>query len=82
MDPITAAAAEAKCRQFVEVINDIRDAGLYGPLVTDFVLDTDGAVWPIPPSQMNVADIFRFIEHRFGSLFLGFVKDRPDFTVH
>jgi hypothetical protein len=84
VDPIAAATADAKCREFVEVINQIRDAGLYetNRPFPDCVFDADGKLWPIPPTRMTVGDIFEYVEHRFGSLFVGFCKSRDDFTVH
>ena len=88
-DPIRAAAAEAKCREFCVVVSKILDAGFAqpgrSPLVNqldDFVPDVDGKIWPKRPSAMSPADIVEYIEARFGPLFVGFVRSRPQFWVH
>ena len=87
-DPTRIAAADAKCREFVEVINKILDAfppsasSPFTDQLNDFVPGIDGTIWRKRPSQMSPADIVEYIEARFGPLFVGFVRSRPQFWVH
>jgi hypothetical protein len=71
------------------IVNKLLDAGFSQPssspfadALADFVTDADGNFWPKPPGQMSAADIFEYIEHRFGRLFVGFCKSRSVFTTH
>jgi len=89
MDPIAAAAADAKCREFVELANKILEAGLTWPgeslfagQLDDFLPGDSDAFWPMRPSQMTPGDAFTYIEHRLGPLFASFAKTNPAFTVH
>ena len=86
---VAEAAIDAKCEEFVELATKIRDAGLSWPgesslanALNDFLPGDNGEIWPQRPSEMNPADAFAYIEHRLGSLFAGFAKTKPAFTVH
>jgi hypothetical protein len=79
---VAARQADAKIKVFTIEINELVYAGFADQCDPAFsITDNDGRAWPKAPSQMNPADIFEYIEHRFGPLFLGFIKDRSDFTV-
>jgi hypothetical protein len=89
MDPIREAAVEAKCDEFCELATKIVQAGFLWPgessfanALNDFLPGDNGALWPVRPSQMTPADALAYIERRFGSLFAGFAKTKPEFTVH
>ncbi len=89
MSAITDAIAEAKCDEFCELATKICQAGLTWPgessfanALNDFLPGDNGALWPQRPSGMSPAVAFAYIEHRFGSLFVGFAKTKPEFTVH
>jgi hypothetical protein len=80
--------ADTECAEFVAVFNKLVDAGFasgnpFLDALGDFLPDaTDKEFWSKRPSRMSVADIFEYVEARFGPWFVGFCKSRPEFTVH
>ena len=82
-DLIRAAAADAKCDRFIADMNWIIDTFAADcPMRPDVVFDADGKPWPVPPSQMSVADILAFVHSVYGELFLGFCRRFEQLKVH
>jgi hypothetical protein len=80
---VAEAAADAKCRRFLTDINLIVDTfSADCPMWADAVFDADGEPWPVPPSQMTVADILTFVHQTYGELFVGFCRTFTQLKVH
>jgi hypothetical protein len=80
---VSEQQADAKCRRFLDDINQIVDTfSADCPFVADVVYDADGEPWPIPPSQMTVDDILHFVHVRYGELFVGFCRTFDQLKVH
>jgi hypothetical protein len=75
-----------KAAMFEYLVNEIIEAGIPAPgdLQNPFfvLFDADGQRWGKLPYQMSAADILEYVDNRFGPLFVGFIKDRAEFTTH
>jgi hypothetical protein len=78
------AAVDAKCKRFVADMNRIMEAfgGDFPAQLADYVLDADGKLWPVRPSQMGVGDILAFVHSVYGPTFLGFCRRFEQLKVH
>ena len=72
------------CDQYETDINEIIDAWLppEGPWPNIYLFDADGQLWPIPAHQMGRADIIRYVEDRYGSVFAHWTARNPALTEH
>jgi hypothetical protein len=71
---------EAKCADFEVLAWEIMYAGLASPpdiLTNPFLTlhDNAGQLWKKQAQQMNAADVVEFIDHRYGPLYVQFLRD-------
>jgi hypothetical protein len=63
-------------------VNEIIGAGFPIPNPFFTLFDCDGEFWPRAPHEMSAGDIYEYVEHRFGPLFVGYLRTRTDLTEH
>jgi hypothetical protein len=77
----TPPAVDAKCAAFLFMVNAVLEAGIGGPEGI-LLFDADGNLWKKQPDQMNPDDVAEYVEHKFGPVYAGFVREFWQFTLH